>query len=475
MKTSDSPSSPVLIVDDEENVLEGMSRLLRSAGINNVVCCQDSREVMGILSSQPICAVLLDLVMPHVTGGELLPRIVALHPDVPVVIITGTNEIEAAVNCMRAGAADYMVKPVEPSRFLSGVRRVIELGELQRQNALLRQRVFSETIERPDAFDQIITRNKWIFSILRYCEIIATSPRPVLITGETGTGKELLARAIHRLSGRTGEFVAVNVAGLDDNMFSDTLFGHVRGAYTGADESRKGLIDRAGDGTLFLDEIGDLSLNSQTRILRLLQEREYFPLGSDIAKHSNARVIVATNNDLDAARQSGQFRRDLYYRLQAHLVKLPPLRKRADDLPLLVDHFLGHAAQVLKKKKPTPPKELFALLAAYHFPGNVRELESMVFDAVSRHEGHVLSLEVFKERTASALPASGSASSGEPLRPATNLFSDVEQLPSLKEANAMLVDEALKRAHGNQTVAARLLGMQRQALNKRLSRSQDDE
>ena len=384
--TSLYPQLPILMVDDEIQTLNSFDFVLRSASMNHIVRCQDSRNVMAIFSEQEIEVVLLDLSMPFVSGEELLAMVTKDFPEVPIIVITGSNEVETAVRCMKSGAFDYMVKPVEKSRLISGVRRAIEIRELQRENKWLRAHVLSDKLEHPEIFSEIITNSPAMKSIFQYIEAISLSPQPVLITGETGVGKELVARAIHRLSGRTGTFMPVNIAGLDDNVFADTLFGHRKGAFTGADQTRSGLVEQASGGTLFLDEIGDLSPASQVKLLRLSQDGEFFPLGSDVAKRSDARVLVATNQDLEFLQSSGRFRKDLYYRLCAHHVHLPPLRERREDLPLLIDYFLETASQTLGKKKPTPPKELFILLSTYHFPGNIRELQSMVLDAVSSHQ-----------------------------------------------------------------------------------------
>jgi DNA-binding NtrC family response regulator len=465
-----SPDLPLLVVDDEAHALQSAERMLVSAGISNILQCQDPRKVTDILSNREISVVLLDLSMPYISGEELLPNIISAYPEVPVIIVTGSNEVETAVRCMKAGAFDYMVKPVERSRLLSGVQRAIELRELRRENELMRERLLSDIVRSPEAFSAIVTNNPAMYALFRYCESIAKSLWPVLLTGETGVGKELLAGAIHALSGRSGPFVAVNAAGLDDNVFSDALFGHVRGAYTGADESRKGLIERAAAGTLFLDEIGDLTHTSQVKLLRVLQEREYYPLGSDVAKRTDARIVFATNRDLEALQASGHFRKDLYHRLKTHPIHVPPLRKRLDDIPILVNHFLEKAAAALNKKKPSPPKELYALLATYSFPGNVRELESMVFDAVANHESRMLSMAVFEARISQG-PQTG-------LTPATQTgeaspYAFFDRLPTLKESTLLLIAEAMRRAEGNQTIAARLLGISRTGLNKRLSQSTD--
>jgi DNA-binding NtrC family response regulator len=459
-----SPEWPVLLVDDEVHALQSTERVLVSAGINNILPCQDPRKVAGILSDREISVILLDLSMPHVSGEELLPSIVSDYPEVPVIIVSGVNDVEKAVLCMKAGAFDYMVKPVEINRLLSGVGRAIELRELRRENEVLRERILSDVVKHPEAFSEIVTNNGAMYAIFRYTESIASSLWPVLVTGETGVGKELLARATHVLSGRRGDFVAVNVAGLDDNVFSDTLFGHVRGAYTGADTARRGLIEQAASGTLFLDEIGELSQASQVKLLRVLQEREYYPLGSDVAKRTDARITVATNRDLDAL-APGNFRKDLYHRLKTHHIHIPPLRKRLDDVPLLVNHFLEKAAAALNKKKPSPPKELYPLLAAYSFPGNVRELEGMVFDAVANHESHMLSMALFEARitrdSKAGVAPSAEANDASP-------YALFDRLPAIKESVSLLIAEAMRRAEGNQTIAARLLGISRTALNKRL-------
>lgn len=322
-------------------------------------------------------------------------------------------------------------------------------------------------------FADIITNNEEMLSIFQYIKSSAQTSQSVLITGETGVGKELVAKAIHKQSGRTGNFVAVNVAGLDDNVFSDTLFGHEKGAFTGADRKRGGQVEQAAGGTLFLDEIGDLSSTSQVKLLRLLQEGEYLPLGRDEPKLTDCRIVAATNEDLWELQKTGKFRKDLNFRLRTHHVHIPPLRERKDDIPLLTERFLAQAANDLNKKKPTPPKELISLLQTYSFPGNVRELQGMIYDAVSMHTSKVLSLEVFKshiskrQQQIKKVVASVDAEGDFIVK-----FSN--ELPTIKEATKLLVVEAMNRANGNQSIAAQMLGISRQALSKRLKNLDTD-
>jgi transcriptional regulator with PAS, ATPase and Fis domain len=321
---------------------------------------------------------------------------------------------------------------------------------------------------RPPGFEDIVTNNREMLSIFQYITSIAKTKEPVLITGETGVGKELIAAAIHRESGLRGRLVPVNTAGLDDVMFSDTLFGHSRGAFTGADKSRPGLIERAENGTLFLDEVGDLSLASQVKLLRLLQEGEYMPLGQDAIKHAKVRVITVTNQDIWHLQKIGKFRKDLNFRLRTHHIHIPPLRERQDDLPLLTNHFLEKAATALNKKTPTPPHELMPLLKTYSFPGNIRELQAMLFDALSRHTDKVLSLNSLKRHILEG--HKDRILSDQPESAETTYLRFPKELPTIKEATRLLVTEAMKRAGGNQSLAAKMLGVTQQALSKRLKK-----
>lgn len=459
----------ILLVDDEVAWLHGMKLTLARIGLTDVRQCSDSREVMGILQREDVDLVLLDLTMPYITGDELLPLITEEHPEIPVIILTGLNQVETAVECMRLGAFDFYVKSIEAERLTLGIRRALRMLETVQENQRIKSTLFLG-LQQPEAFAEIVTRNERMQTLFQYIEAVSRNGQPILIGGESGTGKELIARAVARLYNSEAPYVAVNVAGLDDNMFSDTLFGHLKGAFTGADTERRGMIEQAGDGVLFLDEIGDLSPGSQVKLLRLLQEGEYFPLGSDRPKRSRAKILVATNRDLEQLQRAGDFRKDLYYRLKAHQVQLPPLRERLDDIPLLLNHFLQISAAELGKKVPTPPPELAVLLATYHFPGNIRELAGMVCDAVSRHQGAKLSMESFRQAIGNNGPLPGQNSSRELTEP---LLSFHTRLPTLSQAADLLVVEAMQRARENQSIAADLLGISRPALSKRLKKMRE--
>ncbi|MCB1859198.1 MAG: sigma-54-dependent Fis family transcriptional regulator [Gammaproteobacteria bacterium] len=461
----DAAPPAVILVDDEPSVLLSSRMILNSAGLANVQTVADSRELLPTLQEREAAVVVLDLFMPYLSGTQLLPEIIRDYPDLPVIVMTASQEVETAVRCMKEGAFDYLVKPVEESRFISSVRRAMELRSLRQQVGALKRYLITDQLEHGEAFSAIVTVSRRMRNLFQYMEAVAETGEPVLISGETGTGKELLAEAMHKLSNRSGPFVTVNVAGLDDALFSDTLFGHRKGAFSGADSHREGMVAQAAGGTLFLDEIGDLKLPSQVKLLRLLQERQYYPLGSDVAKICDVRIVCATNQNLQACMSQNKFRADLFFRLSVHQVEVPPLRRRKEDIPALLEHFIQAAATSLEKKAPAAPPELERLLENYHFPGNIRELRAMVFDAVARHQaGSVLSVKGFRKFIKAQRQDS-------PTVPDTQqvVISD-GRFPTLKEAEQLHIEEALLRAGGNQGTAATLLGISRPALNRRLSR-----
>lgn len=460
---------PLLLIDDDPVVLEINVTALESEGVMNVLTLNDSRKTVQFLEDNPVSIIILDLMMPHVSGLDLLPILIRDFPHIPVIVMTSSDDIETAVRCIKTGAVDYLIKPVETERLLFSVENALHVNELSQENISLREYLLTDRLKHPTAFDAIITNSKKMRSIFQYIEVIAKSDQPILVTGETGVGKELIARAIGALSGRKGAFVTVNAAGLDDSMFSDTLFGHKKGAFTGADQSRDGLICTAAGGTLFLDEIGDLNETSQIKLLRLIQEQEFYPVGSDVLKKTDARLIVATNRDLSTLIAASKFRKDLYYRLCAHHIHIPPLRERREDIPFLLDHFLEKASNALNRVKPVPSREVTALLSTYHFEGNVRELHAMVYDAVARHTTGLLTLDSF---VCLAGNDCGSTST-ELLVPSKEvddiLYAYFGRFPTLKEMEDYLTESALNLASGNQRSAAMLLGIARQTLSKRLA------
>ncbi|GFO64640.1 sigma-54 dependent transcriptional regulator [Geomonas paludis] len=453
MKSNEATPLPVVVVDDDQDMLQIYRALLQGHGVGPVLTFEDGDGLLPYLRRHEAALVVLDLALPTVTGRDLLPRLVEEFPHLPVLIITGMAEVGQAVSCMRAGACDYLLKPIDNGLFLAAIDRA--LGPCEDEHRLRWRRM---------PFPDIVTEDPQMLRLMKRAQAVSHSGQPVLITGETGVGKELFAEAVHRCSGKKGALVTVNVAGVDDAVFSDTLFGHRKGAFTSAQENREGLIRKAAGGTLFLDEIGDLSEGSQVKLLRLIQEHEYLPLGSDAAAKTDAGIVVATNRDLKLLLEQGKLREDLYYRLSCHRLHIPPLRERQGDIPLLLEHFVTLASRQMGKKRPWYPSELPRLLQQYHFPGNVRELQAMVYDAVALHEKGPLTLAAFRSNM--SIP-SGKGLTVEGHEVVTVIFNG---FPSIKEAQSHLISEALRMSNGNQGEAASLLGISRQALNNRLRR-----
>ncbi len=477
------PENPILIVDDETMALSSYELSLHTEGINNVISCKDSRHAMSIVERQDIDLVILDLMMPHVSGHELLTEITEMYPEIPVIIASGKQDVDVAIDCMKYGAVDYLNKPINCDELIERVKKALSESELKKaakdiQNAILTS---ADNVNK-HVFDSIITQDAQMVNLFKYVEAVAKYDKPVLITGETGVGKELFARAIHKASGRKGEFVAVNAAGLEDNMFADTLFGHCKGAFTGAVHDRGGVIEKANNGTLFLDEIGDLSLASQVKILRLLQEHEYTPLGTDNNKRSNARIVFATHRNLHELQINNKFRKDLYYRIATHHIHIPALRERKDDILLLVDYFLKRILNKMNKQINSFHNQLLPMLKQYHFPGNIRELEGMMYDAISSSESKMLMPKIFKQHIERNGVGECTFDESDCFNQHydvlnTNLDYDIAELlskmktlPNQKETMKALTDEALLRTDSNQRAAARILGISPQALSARLKR-----
>ena len=446
-------------------MLSSCRSVLRMNGYRNVETEQDGNEGLRRIMETPPDLLVLDLCLPDCEGERLLEEASVRCPGMPVLVVTGLQDTASVVRCMKKGAYDYLVKPLDATRFMTTIQHAVDYRML---NIALREQSRGEqksVLRHPEAFADIITQDRQLQSLMGYVESVAGSSFPVLICGETGTGKELFARAVHEVSRPDGAFVALNVSGVDDETLSDTLFGHAKGAYTGASTRRAGLVERAAGGTLFLDEIGDLSGRGQLKLLRLIQEKEYYPLGADHPRHQDILLITATNRDLEQACAAGRFREDLYYRLTTHRITLPPLRKRQGDVPLLFDHFV-------RKHGVGTPRCRFAALGpreqrswqTYTYPGNVRELESLVVDQCCAGGGCF-----------GGFPVQEAACAAEFMQTGVKLnFHQVGVLPAMKQLKEALIREALERTAGNQSQAARLIGISQQAISQYVCRLKNE-
>ncbi|MFQ3620716.1 MAG: sigma-54 dependent transcriptional regulator [Spirochaetales bacterium] len=450
----------ILIVEDDRAVVDITTRMLEQEGFTNLQKAYSGQEAIQQVEKSRSEVVLLDLGLPDLSGEVVLEKLKEEFPDITVIIVTALSEVDTAVRCMSKGAYDYIVKGSDPGRILTSLRKALEVRKREQEFALLRERMQSPSLNNPKAFEPILTVSERMKALFRFIEGVAPTEEPVLIVGETGVGKELFARAVHEASGRKGAFVATNLGGVEDSMLADTLFGHKTGAYTGAQDVRSGLIATAEGGTLFLDEIGDLSMASQVKLLRLLENGEYYPLGSDASKRSNARIVAATNRDLETLSREGKFRKDLLYRLSTFKITVPPLRERKEDLPLLCAYWLEDKTNAHTPYFLSP--EAIALLYRYPFPGNVRELRSLLLRAqvlcTNRTIDAALLSTLIEE--VSGIPESGSFEN------TTHLFPS--KLPTIRHMIDDLVKEALQRTGGRQNEAAALLGITPQALSKRL-------
>lgn len=377
--------SRIMLVDDEEDFLDTLKRVLGRAGYRQVVTFSHPLHAWEFVERQAVDVAFIDISMPEISGLELLEHIKLVQPETECIMVSGLEEVELAVNAMRLGAYDYLVKPLSQDKLFISLNRALErkrllgLIDLQKQQRL-------EGFLNPDAFKEIVTVSPVMLRLLKEAELHARSDAPVLITGESGTGKELLARAIHRASFRADKpFVAVNMASLSPTLFESEFFGHVRGAFTGADRDREGYLEVAAGGTLFLDEIGDLSLELQGKLLRVLQEKEFARLGTSRSRRLEVRFVAATNTNLEGMVQQGRFRKDLYYRLKVAWLHIPPLRERLEDVRPLTEHFLQELGRGAGRS--SIQDEALEMLCCYTYPGNVRELRSILQAAVNLSQG----------------------------------------------------------------------------------------
>lgn len=363
----------ILVVDDEVNIRAALVTLLEKKGyqVRGAGTAEDALEQLAVA---PADLVLTDLRMPGLGGMEFLQRLKATWPDTEVVVMTAYGSIDTAVEAMRRGAYDYLTKPIDRERFPIVVAKALERHALATENKDLRERLHTRT-----RFDQMVGESQPMQRVYRLVEMVADSDVTVLLTGESGTGKELVARAIHQKSPRAdGPFITVNCGALPENLFESELFGYEKGAFTGALTTKMGRFELANEGTLLLDEVGELSLKSQVDFLRVLETKEFRRLGGTKVVTVDTRIIAATNRNLEEAVKQGEFREDLYYRLNVVPIRLPPLRDRADDIPILVDRFLAEFTTQHRREPKELSPEAMRLLRLYGWPGNIRQLRNMM-------------------------------------------------------------------------------------------------
>src|SRR5437016_1133691 len=395
----------ILLVDDEEKILKALGRALRDAG-HRVVDTTSAREAQRLLAEHSFDLLIVDNVMPELGGLELIREYVNSTPEGDrgqVLMMTAHATVESAIEAMKLGALDYLQKPFEIDEMLVVVRRALDHQRLRTEHRYLLS-------ERDEQFDHygIIGRSKAMVEVIHRAELVAATKSTVLITGETGTGKELIARAIHdRSAQRDMPLIKVNCAAIPDTLLESELFGHVRGAFTGATTTKKGKFALADGGTIFLDEIATMTLALQSKLLRVLQEREFEPLGSERTERVDVRVIAATNRDLRQAIAEGKFQEDLFYRLNVIPIELPPLRERRDDIPALVEHFLRKHSQRTGRRVERVDDGALAALQQYEWPGNVRELENAIERAVVLSQGPVITARAVSVLGAATPQASG--------------------------------------------------------------------
>ena len=447
----------ILVVEDEPFQREMLRDFLKNEG-HQVKEAENGEMAIRLLSGSSFDLVLLDFKMPGMNGLEVLREVKRINPEIDAVIITAYGTVETAVSAMKAGARDYITKPVDLDELSILIGRIADHRRLIKENQILRQEVGARGVTS----DTICYKSHKMAELINLAGRIAPSRATVLIQGETGTGKELLARLIHTRSPRSEQpLITVNCASIPETLIESELFGHEKGAFTGAVQRRIGRFEQADGGTLFLDEIGELSLPVQVKLLRFLQEREFQRVGGERTLKADVRIISATHQDLDARVEEGTFREDLFYRINVVTLKIPPLRERREDIPLLIDHFVKRFARVNRKKIDGVSREARDLLIRYDYPGNVRELENIIERAVVICRGSVLAIEdlPFQE----ALCASGMEAEGEQAREGS-LQHAIETL------ERQMIREALEKAGFNQTQAAKLLGLSERMLRYKLKK-----
>jgi DNA-binding NtrC family response regulator len=437
----------ILVVDDEKNILKLVSATLKKEGYG-VETAQSSEEAIEKFSRDAYHLVITDLKLPGKTGIELLGCLKSRDPDVPVIVVTAFGTIENAVEAMKNGAFNYLTKPINSDELLSVAKEAIEKYELKRENIVLK----SELKEKY-TFSAIIGKSAPMQEVFNTIRMVAKTQSNILIAGESGTGKELVARAVHYDSDRAGgPFVTIDCATIPAEIMESELFGHEKGAFTGAHEKKAGLMEHANNGTVFLDEIGELDLNLQKKLLRFLQEREILRVGGAARIKLNVRIVAATNKDLEQEVAAKRFREDLYYRLNVVTIKMPPLRERKDDIPLLAHHFLEKVNRIEGKHIQGFDDAVMSAFLNYEWPGNVRELENTV------ERAYILCPTVTISQK--YLPAK--------LTPATREEAAPFDQMNLVETEKRLIIKALNRTSWNQSRAAEVLGITRKQLRTKM-------
>ncbi|MCX8116797.1 MAG: sigma-54 dependent transcriptional regulator [Desulfobacterota bacterium] len=445
----------ILIAEDEASQRELLEGFLKKEGFS-VETASKGREALEKIEADFFDLALLDYKMPELDGLQTLREIRRRFPDLPVVMMTAYGTVETAVASMKEGALDYLTKPIDLEELLLIIRKTLERSNLIRENRELKAR-----LQERYAFQNIISASPKMEEVMGLVARVAPSQATVLIRGESGTGKELIANAIHYASPRADKpFLKVNCAAIPETLLESELFGHEKGAFTGALQKRIGRFEEADGGTLFLDEIGELPPTTQVKLLRILQEKEFQRLGSNISLRVDVRVIAATHRNLEEAIKNGSFREDLYYRLNVISIHLPPLRERREDIPLLIDHFLKKYSELNRKKIQDLSKEARALLLRYSYPGNVRELENLIERAVVLCRGPVITREDLPFHLQEGVPEKD-----------WNVTKKMKTLPeSLEEVERDLILKALHQHQGIQTRAAESLGISERVLRYKMKK-----
>jgi len=453
----------ILVVDDEEIVIRSCLRILGDDGDYEAEAVQDGAEALKRIDADHFDVLILDIMMPKMDGLEVLRRVKETHPDIDVIMVTGLSQIETAVKSMKLGAFDYLPKPFDPDELKRVVKRALERRQLMQENLELRSEVSSKY-----RFENMFGASPKMQNVYALVAKCAPTNSTVLLSGESGTGKELIARAIHYNSLRKDKpFVAVDCNALSENLLESEMFGHVKGAFTGAVTGKKGMFEVAGSGTLFLDEIGNISLATQAKLLRVIQEREFKAVGDTRTQSAHFRLITATNKDLKAMVAGETFRDDLFYRINIFPIEVPPLRERRDDIPALAFHFLKLFSEELGKKVTEISEVAMSALLHHDWPGNVRELENTISRAVILASDNVIR-QAHLPNIVEALPPAGI----EVPRTSDELkrIKKLTREKSVENIEKLFVVEALKRNAWNVTRSAEQTGMQRanfQALMKK--------